>query len=619
MDLQALYLQAAEAAATVTVPSAADVEDPRLPSRAAVLLRFDVQQAVGLGADAAERHAGMMTADGDARAALEGGGLARELLCPECGKPFPSHKAMYGHLRSHPERGYKGSSRPPTPAASAANAGEARTKKATPRREAAHQFPPINWPVTAKRTRTPTVASSLVSAEPAADVVVLETTDPAEPAADVVVLETTDPAEPLLREPPPREVEPAPSLLEPPPRGVEPAPTLLKPPTLSEEVEAAMTLLDLYHQLRGEEVSPEPEDLLPTTEQMQVDDDPVAENQTPPPEQQVDDDPVAENQTPRPEQQVEPPAHHVAHHAPPVEHIFGIIVGSQAAEAEQSNAAAAAAAAAAKGKMPMEPEPLSCGALLAFRDRLLSPGMASKRPKKRTFQDLAKTQLPPADAGAAVEEPFQLPPALRRIPSPASDRKFMCPTAMCGKAFPTHQALGGHMASHNRANRCAAAAQTMDGFAAAHAVKNIMLHHQLRQGGLLGDDALPIPPVPRAPKSHSCSRCVLTFPTGQALGGHMRKHWIEEKGGRDAPPISLPAPPIADTLALAVAPPAALAIALAVPAEAVAAPGNALAVLESAPVTPATALALAVPVAAAAEPNGEPRDFAFDLNEMPME
>ncbi|KAM0880935.1 hypothetical protein ACQ4PT_033256 [Festuca glaucescens] len=546
MDLQAFYLQAAEAAATVTVPAAADVEEPRLPPRAAVLLRFDVQQAVGLG-DAAERlprHAGM-AADGDARAAREGGGLSRELLCPECGKSFPSDKAMYGHLRSHPERGYKGASRPPTPVASAA-AGEARTKKAPPRREAAHQLPPIKWPVTAKRTRTPTIASSPVSAEPAA-----------------------------------------------------PVPSLLKPPPLSEEEEeAAMTLLDLYHRMRGEEAPSEPEDLLPTTQQMQV-----------------NDDPVAENQTPRPEQQLDPPAHHVAHHAPPVEHIFGIILGSQAAEAEQSNAAAAAAA-ASKGKMPMEPEPVSCGALLAFRDKLLSPGMASKRPKKRPFQDLAKTQLPPAAGAAAAEEAMPLPPALRRIPSPASDRTFMCPTPMCGKAFPTHQALGGHMASHNRANRCAAA-QTMDGLAAAHAVKNIMLHHQLRQDALLGEDVLPMPPVPKAPKSHSCSRCVLTFPTGQALGGHMRKHWLEEKN-RDAPPTSLAAAPIADAVALAVVP-TALAIALAVPAEAAAVPGNALAMLAAAPAAPANALALAVPIAAVAEPNGEPRDFEFDLNEMPME
>ncbi|KAM0857181.1 hypothetical protein ACQ4PT_048637 [Festuca glaucescens] len=561
-------LQAAEAAATVTVRAAAeaagDVEEPRPPSRAAVLLRFDVQQAVGLGAaaDAAERlprHAGMM-ADGDARAARQGGGLARELLCPECGKAFPSDKAMYGHLRSHPERGYKGASRPPTPVASAASAatGEARPKKAPPRKEAP-QLPPIKWPVTAKRTRTPTFASPTVSAEPAA----------------VVLLEpqrATDPAAPLL--------------LEPPPRGVEPLPSLLKPPPRSEEEEAAMTLLDLYQRMRGE-APPEPEDLVPA-QQMQV------------------DDPVAENQTPRPEQ-LDPPAHHVAHHAP-VEHIFGIIVGSQEAEAEQSNATAAAS----KGKMPMEPEPVSCGALLAFRDKLISPG-ASKRPKKRPFHDLDKTQLPAA--ADAAEEPIPLPPPLRRIPSPASDRTFMCPTPMCGKTFPTHQALGGHMASHNRANRCAAA-QSMDGLAAAHAVKNIMLHHQLRQDALLGEDVLPIPPVPKAPKSHSCSRCDLNFPTGQALGGPMRKHWLEEKNWA-APPNSL-AVPIADAVALAVAP-AALAIALAVPAEAAAAPGNALAVLAAAPAAPANALALAVPIAAAAEPNGEPRDFEFDLNEMPME
>ncbi|XP_042453197.1 zinc finger protein ZAT2-like [Zingiber officinale] len=32
--------------------------------------------------------------------------------CPECGKSFPSNKSLYGHLRCHPERDYRGVNRP---------------------------------------------------------------------------------------------------------------------------------------------------------------------------------------------------------------------------------------------------------------------------------------------------------------------------------------------------------------------------------------------------------------------------------------------------------------------------------------------------------------------------
>nr|XP_051202332.1 zinc finger protein ZAT4-like [Lolium perenne] len=39
-----------------------------------------------------------------------GGG---DVECPECGKHFRSNKSMFGHLRSHPGRGYKGATPPP--------------------------------------------------------------------------------------------------------------------------------------------------------------------------------------------------------------------------------------------------------------------------------------------------------------------------------------------------------------------------------------------------------------------------------------------------------------------------------------------------------------------------
>ncbi|KAG0526261.1 hypothetical protein BDA96_06G130700 [Sorghum bicolor] len=41
-----------------------------------------------------------------------GGGGGGDVECPECGKFFKNDKSMFGHLRSHPNRGYKGATPP---------------------------------------------------------------------------------------------------------------------------------------------------------------------------------------------------------------------------------------------------------------------------------------------------------------------------------------------------------------------------------------------------------------------------------------------------------------------------------------------------------------------------
>ncbi|CAN0905613.1 Zinc finger protein ZAT10 [Linum grandiflorum] len=63
---------------------------------------------------------------------------------------------------------------------------------------------------------------------------------------------------------------------------------------------------------------------------------------------------------------------------------------------------------------------------------------------------------------------------------------------VCGKAFPSYQALGGHKASHRKS---VLAAATSSSSAAG------------------------------AGKAHECSICHKSFPTGQALGGHKRCHY----------------------------------------------------------------------------------------------
>ncbi|PKA66418.1 Zinc finger protein ZAT5 [Apostasia shenzhenica] len=86
----------------------------------------------------------------------------------------------------------------------------------------------------------------------------------------------------------------------------------------------------------------------------------------------------------------------------------------------------------------------------------------------------------------------------------ASNGSFLYECKTCSKRFPTFQALGGHRASHKKA---------------------------LPPPPETRHSALPPPPETRhevavftRTKVHECSICGAEFSSGQALGGHMRRH-----------------------------------------------------------------------------------------------
>ncbi|XP_022678740.1 zinc finger protein ZAT6 [Setaria italica] len=88
--------------------------------------------------------------------------------------------------------------------------------------------------------------------------------------------------------------------------------------------------------------------------------------------------------------------------------------------------------------------------------------------------------------------------------------RFRC--SVCGKAFASHQALGGHKASHRKPPPAAvplplhlhASSSSSAGGAASSS-----------DGGSSGGQA----------GRHRCSVCHRSFATGQALGGHKRCHY----------------------------------------------------------------------------------------------
>ncbi|PON61163.1 Zinc finger transcription factor [Parasponia andersonii] len=108
----------------------------------------------------------------------------------------------------------------------------------------------------------------------------------------------------------------------------------------------------------------------------------------------------------------------------------------------------------------------------------------------------------------------------------------------CKKVFNSHQALGGHRASHKKVKGCFAArldhvqfddslataedddATTQEEFFPAKSNSTLKLDHH-------GSNSSPLASTSkRKSKVHECSICHRIFSSGQALGGHKRCHWI---------------------------------------------------------------------------------------------
>ncbi|KAG6489879.1 hypothetical protein ZIOFF_051160 [Zingiber officinale] len=100
--------------------------------------------------------------------------------------------------------------------------------------------------------------------------------------------------------------------------------------------------------------------------------------------------------------------------------------------------------------------------------------------------------------------PGPLGGAPRRGPvaEPAAARTQSYECSVCGKAFPSYQALGGHKTSHRKP-----AAPASGGDDAASATTS--------GSGAAGSGG----------RVHECAVCHKSFPSGQALGGHMRCHY----------------------------------------------------------------------------------------------
>lgn len=120
------------------------------------------------------------------------------------------------------------------------------------------------------------------------------------------------------------------------------------------------------------------------------------------------------------------------------------------------------------------------------------------------------TGLKPAGFGQHGKwcpQPIAAPP-----PPPAREEELRFRCAVCGKAFASYQALGGHKSSHRKP-------PTGEQYAAAVAPAQQAADSEetttSSSGGAAGTAGGP----------HRCTICRRGFATGQALGGHKRCHY----------------------------------------------------------------------------------------------
>ncbi|EAZ27446.1 hypothetical protein OsJ_11395 [Oryza sativa Japonica Group] len=96
-------------------------------------------------------------------------------------------------------------------------------------------------------------------------------------------------------------------------------------------------------------------------------------------------------------------------------------------------------------------------------------------------------------------------------PAPAAPEELRFRCTVCGKAFASYQALGGHKSSHRKPPFPG------DHYGAAAAAQ------QLASAGDSKEDSASSAAGSTGP--HRCTICRRSFATGQALGGHKRCHY----------------------------------------------------------------------------------------------
>lgn len=152
---------------------------------------------------------------------------------------------------------------------------------------------------------------------------------------------------------------------------------------------------------------------------------------------------------------------------------------------------------------------------------LHEPWIKRKRSKRPRFDDspvptteeeyLALCLIMLARGGASGSQPMTTHEKSSSLPPQPPALKLSYKCSVCNKAFPSYQALGGHKASHRKSS-ATASSDAVSSAAALTDNNNPSTSAASTTTATSG-------------RTHECSICHKTFPTGQALGGHKRCHY----------------------------------------------------------------------------------------------
>ena len=134
----------------------------------------------------------------------------------------------------------------------------------------------------------------------------------------------------------------------------------------------------------------------------------------------------------------------------------------------------------------------------------------ARRKRSRSRRHLRRVGAAPTEEEHLALCLLMLARGQRDARAPAPQQEHRC--SVCGKAFPSHQALGGHKSSHRARPPPAAPTPAAAAPSASPAASS-------STSGAAGSSS------GGGGRVHECSVCRKTFPTGQALGGHKRCHY----------------------------------------------------------------------------------------------
>ncbi|KAL1193418.1 Zinc finger protein AZF2 [Cardamine amara subsp. amara] len=150
---------------------------------------------------------------------------------------------------------------------------------------------------------------------------------------------------------------------------------------------------------------------------------------------------------------------------------------------------------------PSEEEVLALTLLKLSRDKWPTP--TQPQPQTQTSPHPQTQTSPQTQTHTHVETQTQLQLHIQRQHQTTQAKFDSYKCSVCGKEFTSYQALGGHKASHR--------------------VKppQPLVENANADGG----DQKRVKMLLPSGKIHKCSICHVVFPTGQALGGHKRRHY----------------------------------------------------------------------------------------------